>query len=127
MQANRAWINHVLAYAPVGSRRTCNPPPTDTDDDYLVLVKDHEWFRVQVLGELGFYLLGSAIVDAAEPLDAEDRFSSYMLGETNLIVTQDENFFNKFIAATSVAKRLNLLQKPDRIALFQAVLYGNPC
>lgn len=26
----------------------------------------------------------------------------------------------------AVAKRLNLLEKADRIALFQAALYGNP-
>lgn len=127
MQTDRAWINHVLAYEPVGSRRTCKPPPINTDDDYLVLVKDHETFRAYVMDELGFYLLGSVVVDAAEPLDTKDRFSSYMLSETNLIVTQDQSFYQKFIAATSVAKRLNLLQKSDRIALFQAVLYGNPC
>lgn len=122
----KLWFNHALAYAPVGSRRTCNPPPMDTDDDYLVLVKDHYEFRAHI-AELGFTLLGSLVADASEPLDAEDRFSSYMLGDINLIVTQDENFYHKFLAATSVAKRLNLLVKADRIALFQAVLYGNPC
>lgn len=50
-----------------------------------------------------------------------------MKGDVNLIVTQDNKFYDRFMAATSVAKRLNLLDKADRIALFQAVLYGNRC
>ena len=43
----------------------------------------------------------------------------------NLIVTRNDTFFNRFMAASSVAKRLNLLDKADRVAVFQAVLYGN--
>lgn len=35
------------------------------------------------------------------------------------------DIYDRFIAATAVAKRLNLLDKADRIALFQAVLYAN--
>jgi hypothetical protein len=113
----------VIKWEHVGSRVTCNPPPTDTDDDYLLLVSDHRSFRNDVLLE-GFEIGGSMWLDSHTPLESEDRFSSYTKGQVNLIVTQDEIFYRKFIAATVVAKRLNLMSKEDRIALFQAVLYG---
>ncbi len=116
-------LAQAVEFAPVGSRRTCNPPPMDTDDDYLLIVADHYAFRNSVLAA-GFRVGGSAFLDAAQPLDADMRFSSYVLGDLNLIVTEDRVFYDRFMAATSVAKRLNLLKKDDRIALFQAVLYG---
>ena len=115
-----------LRFEPVGSRVTCVPAPTDTDADYLLLVEDHSSFRIAI-GEFYFTMDGSEVVDSLTPLDSADRFSSYSLGYINLIVTSDVVFFDKFMAATSVAKWLNLLDKQDRIVLFQAVLYGNPC
>jgi hypothetical protein len=45
--------------------------------------------------------------------------------DVNLIATSDGDFFRRFLAATQVCIRLNLMNKEDRIALFQAVLYGN--
>jgi hypothetical protein len=113
----------ALRFEPVGSRRTCVPPPTDTDDDYLVLVLDHTSYRVLVLND-GFEIGGSVFLDARSRLSGADRFSSYIRNEVNLIVTMDAVFFEKFMAATYVAKRFNLLNKEDRIALFQAVLYS---
>jgi len=87
-------------------------------------VKDHDFYR-KVLLARGFGIGGSRFLDLRTPLNVADRFSSYVKKEVNLIVTEDPKFFDKFMAATSVAKRLNLLSKEDRIALFQAVLYGN--
>jgi len=52
-------------------------------------------------------------------------FKSYRLDDVNLIVTRQKRFFRKFLAATYVAKVLNLTRKRDRVSLFQAVLYGN--
>lgn len=117
---------HCLALTPVGSRVTCNPPPADTDADFLALVFDMQDFRDAVVA-MNFGMDGSEVLDAETPLDAEDRFSSYSFGEINIIATSSVIFHEKFLAATSVAKRLNLLNKEDRIALFQAVLYGNEC
>lgn len=108
---------------PVGSRVTCRPAPTDTDADYLVLVADPWAFRGAVFLD-GYELGGSLLLDADAPLNSVDRFSSYTKGDINLIVTGCEQFFNKFVVATHVATRLNLLQKSDRITLFQAILYG---
>jgi len=118
-------LPEVIRIEPVGSRVTCNPPPTDTDADYLVLVGSMVDFRTTIICDFGYELDGSQVADASVPLNAADRFSSYSQGDINLIVTSDATFFRKFMAASSVAKRLNLLDKSDRIALFQAVLYGN--
>lgn len=52
-------------------------------------------------------------------------FTTYRCGEVNLIVTDAEWFFANWCGATDIAKRLNLLDKAGRIALFQGVLYGN--
>ena len=117
---------HCLILTPVGSRVTCNPPPVDTDADFLALVEDMEAFR-EALFKFEFVMDGSELLDAAQPPDVADRFSSYSFGEINIIATCDAAFHRKFLAASSVAKRLNLLNKEDRIALFQAVLYGNEC
>lgn len=106
-----------------GSRVTCNPPPTSTDQDYLVEafnglapVRDYlkacgfEW---ETGGE-------SYAATADEPI----TFQSWRRGDDNLIVTDDHVFAMRHRAATSVCKRLNLLDKADRIAVFRAVLYG---
>lgn len=114
------------ALALVGSRVTCNPAPQDTDQDVLVLLSAGEAARLipELMGA-GFCVDGSDIRDPREHLGAGDTFQSFSLGDLNLILTQDGLFYRKFMAATSVAKRLNLLNKADRVALFQAVLYGN--
>lgn len=118
-------VNEVRA---VGSRVTCWPIPMDTDIDYLVLVMDgmanplYTW-----LDQQGFVLGGSVPSPDDEQPDATEKFASFTKGDINLIITASPVFFRRFMAATSVARRLNLLDKADRIALFQAVLYGNRC
>lgn len=103
---------------PVGSRVTCNPPPTDTDEDWLAL-ETGPWDRT------GWEK--SRKETSSTGSDDIVRFTSYRQGNLNLIVAHELEFYERFLAASSVAKRLNLLSKPDRIALFQAVLYGKAC
>ena len=110
----------------VGSRETCDPPPSDTDEDWLILLKPTREVHRE-LTEEGWNLDGSFIIDAVNRCPVEERFRSYKLGDINLIVTKNYSFFQQFMAASSVAKRFNLLEKDDRIVLFQAVLYGNSC
>lgn len=117
---------HALLLNLVGSRETCNPPPQDTDQDVLVLVSPGSGMVIGRLFEHGFQVDGSRIEDPADHLNSEGTFQSFSKGDLNFIVTCDPTFYARFMAATSVAKRLNLLDKADRIALFQAVLYGNP-
>jgi hypothetical protein len=93
---------------------TCDPPPTDTDADYLVFVKTlHKYGVLEILS-----------------LDADEENSgyaptgerrSYRFGEINIILTFDPVFYNKFMASTALAKRFNLLDKQDRIDLFRAI------
>jgi len=115
----------AIKCASVGSRVTCNPPPTDTDQDILVLVDELQPFALKACAA-GFDLAGSAPVEhwLTTPTTL---FASLTRGELNLICTETADFYNRFMAASSVAKRLNLMQKADRIALFQAVLYGAAC
>lgn len=115
----------LLSATLVGSRVTCNPPPADTDLDVLVHVTD--MFEAQTYLTLaGFDHDGSEISDRHDFV-FDSAFRSYSKGEVNVILTDDKEFHSRFLAASSVAKRLNLLQKDDRVALFQAVLYGNAC
>lgn len=126
-EAMKDLLQAAVKWQLVGSRVTCNPAPVDTDQDILVLVVDegaHEF--VHEMECAGFSVeLGEGYAADALNSGEHDRFQSYRCDDTNLIVTVDPDFYRKFVAATSVAKQLNLLEKSDRIALFQAVLYGN--
>lgn len=112
----------VVSVEAVGSRITCVPTPINTDEDWLVLVRDNGKAAV-ALSQAGYTLDNPN--NHYRPEQAV--FNSWRgPNAQNLIVTDDWDWHRKFLAATSIAKRLNLLQKADRIALFQAVLYGMP-
>jgi len=106
----------------VGSRVTCDPPPTDTDQDVLCFVENKEAFAALAERD-GYEVAGSVPADGLK--SGNSKFISLKKGECNLIVTDDVSFKNLFMVATRLAKRLNLLNRDDRVALFQAVLYGN--
>lgn len=106
---------------PCGSRVTCSPPPADTDRDFLVMIpQEYDVAHViTVLSDAGFAWEGSE-----HYRDAAGSFMSWRRDDLNLIVTSNAEFATRHRAATGVCKRLNLLDKGDRVALFQAVLYG---
>jgi hypothetical protein len=108
---------------PVGSRVTCSPASTDTDIDYLVLVESLHTFEAAALS-FGWKLGGSKPADEIFVIDKHCQFASVTFGQYNVIATTSQVFYGRFMAATGVAKRLNLLNKKDRIMLFQAVLYS---
>lgn len=117
-----------LKFELVGSRVTCDPAPTDTDQDVLVLADLNTWglHLEPLLVTSGFEKGGSDCGDVAGYMgNTPLSFQSFTFGELNLIVTFDPEFYRRFMAATGVSRALNLLNKPDRILLFQAVLYGN--
>ncbi len=116
----------AISETPVGSRVTCSPAPTDTDDDVLLLIRQESLDQArQVMADHAIDVGSSCIGDGENMRHHDDRFYSYKIGETNLIITASENFHRRFLAASSVARSLNLLRKCDRVMLFQAVLYGN--
>lgn len=110
-------LNYVEAYHPTGSNYICDPPVTDTDIDSVYLVKNG---YEQALSSEGFQY---SMTD--EEYESQGIFLSWRKGNENYIVTTDENFYNKFVLATEVAKALNLRNKASRVSLFQAVLYGS--
>ena len=114
------FTNNVLEMEYVGSRVTCNPAPTDTDEDILVLVESASRFVATCKdngyegGEVYFNKEGSTT----------SEFYSLRKEDTNLIVTEKKDFFEKFMLASHVCKSLNVLLKKDRITVFQAILYS---
>lgn len=119
----------ALSVDAVGSRVTCNPPPTDTDADFLVLLA--RGTEPQYESEL---LAAGWEHDGSKPENSETQmgpgywwsFSLWHEGtRVNVIATADLDWHTKFRLASDVAKALNLLMKWERITLFQAILYGN--
>jgi hypothetical protein len=111
--------SRVLDARAVVSRRTVVPPPTDTDDDWLIFTDaDGEKEILDALGETRDF------TGEAEPASSVGSpFASLRCGEVNLIVTTEEPFFRAFVVATEVCRRLNLKGKEDRILVFRAILY----
>jgi hypothetical protein len=112
------FLDKVVKMEYVGSRITCNPAPTDTDEDVLLLTDDLETLIGDCI-EVGFTRDGDT--KASYPVG----FVSLRNGSMNFIVTDDEEFYKKFMLATHVCKFLNVMTKVDRICVFQAILYGN--
>ena len=101
---------------PTGSRYICSPPVLTTDDDYVVLV-EAGW--EPELTEKGFTYTPTELQYVSM-----GSFVSLRKGDINYIVTQSQVFFDRFRAATELAKSLNLSDKNERVALFRSVLYG---
>jgi hypothetical protein len=108
------WIVPGIQWQRVGSRVTCSPPPTDTDEDFLVY--DRFFHQKSKLIGLGFQCESYG--------NLYEKFQSYRLGDANVILTTNKEFYDRFLFATRVAKRLNLMKKEDRITLFAALLDG---
>ena len=110
---------------PCGSRITCKPPVLDTDEDWMVLVDITNILNVgaQLLSK-GFELGGSVCINA-DTLESPQQFWSYTRGDLNILITSCPDFYHRFWIATQAATKLNLLDKTDRVTLFQAILYLN--
>lgn len=101
---------------PVGSRVTCSPPPMDTDEDFLVLTSDMD-ATLKNLQEFGFELDTTSYSGSTR-----SYFHSLRCGTVNYIVTTNPEWYDAFLTATYICKRLNVLDKTDRIAIFEAVM-----
>lgn len=105
---------HKMAFA-TGSRVICDPPPMDTDEDWVVLVGDLDDFEEQ-LKDSGWLATMSD--------EYGEGIRTYRKDILNLVVTDAPQVYSRWRLATLVARRLNLLRKEDRIMVFQAILYG---
>lgn len=99
---------------PTGSNYICNPPVTDTDIDQMFLVYDL-YRAAEELDQLGWKECRSKN-NNEYPTDV---MLAFRLGVNNALLTDNEEYFNNFYKATEEAKRRNLLNKADRIALFE--------
>jgi hypothetical protein len=123
--------NDVLPFAvsvfASGSRVICNPPPMNTDADYVVLARD-TWCAFDIMDhlELRGYSTTSGRDEYADmgDFDNGEGFMSFKKGEINYIITTSAKMYDSFVVATSEAKSLNLMNKEDRVALFRKHLYG---
>lgn len=115
-------MDQVARWHPTGSAYTCNPPVTDTDIDYLVLCAEgtHESYVKDLLAE-GWQIGGSVV----EVLGGQDDFQSVRKGKVNLIIIGTLSYFDRLVTATNLAKKLNLMDKKDRVALFEVVADQN--
>lgn len=107
---------------PTGSRYICSPPPVDTDDDTIILVD--ELPLVEGMESIGWKLDVGKSDNPEVYTHAPDygiRWVSYRKGIKNLIYTNDRTYYIKFVAATELAKKMNLVNKADRVKLFQIV------
>ncbi len=113
-----AFVGNIHGLRRVGSRVTCNPAPVGTDEDWLLLSHRDPAERMLALGFVQDK--GTKFYTGND----NGSFRSWRRGDVNIITTPDPTFYELFLTATELARRFNLLAKADRIALFQAVLYG---
>ena len=103
-----------------GSSIICNPPVENTDIDFIICTFDYY--------KLDRYLVTHGFKQTSQNEKEYDlpseKFTCYRKNNINLIVTEDIDWYKKWVFATKVAKKLNLLKKEDRITLFKAILYN---
>ena len=107
---------------PTGSSYICNPPVTNTDVDEMFLVDDLQEVNFQLTG-LGWTKCG---LEEETYQDKPSHWAAYRKENMNALLTTDLKYFMNFFKATEEAKHLNLLNKEDRIALFQKILGEEP-
>ena len=122
----RGWYRDSLH---TGSRVICNPPPTDTDDDYLFLLGEGTVQALEAALVRDNWKLGGSFgtkrLSAREDIFDPKNFSCWRKGDKNLILTCSDEYFTRFSNATMLAKKLNLLKKEDRVTLFEAIVRDN--
>lgn len=109
--------NNSRAFQMTGSRYICDPPPVDTDEDYIVLMSKRTPIA---LDDAGFVQTTDPTFYAGCP-----DFFAWRGGIFNIICVDSPDMYARWVKATELAKKCNLLEKAERIALFQAILYGD--
>ena len=108
----------VASFFHTGSRIICNPAPSNTDEDWIVLVKrDLDRGLKDILRWQDWYADSGYLPEPNDP----EAFLSFRKGNLNLIFTNKPEYYLKFCAATLLAKELNLTEKEDRLNLFRIV------
>ncbi len=123
MKANhKVLIGVAVSMLPTGSMVICNPPVTNTDEDYVILVSSFvaKQDLIDTLVADGFQLDGS--YNALGELSSRGGWASFKNPDkVNYIVTYDVEFYNRFVLATEIATEMNLTSKEDRKKLFMFI------
>lgn len=106
-----------------GSRYICEPPVMDTDEDWVLdCSKPGQMTQAdEVLKKHGFFI--SDLKDDDYD-DINENFTAYRLGHLNIVLCNSAKFYNLFVFATELAASMNILEKGNRIKLFQGILYN---
>ena len=107
-----------------GSRVIC-PVGTlgnGSDWDFVVLVPDLAYSILRLMAD-GFE--DGPSMKSADLQHEVPQFASLKKEKLNLIVTSDKEFYDGFCLSTRVAMALGLTMRPQRVLVFQAILYGN--
>ena len=116
----------VIEIRRVGSRETCSPPPVGTDEDWLILLKTAPFHSARG-GAEGWFAANGWVVGGSQDEGASSRFVSLTSGDLNVLLTVDDEFFTGTMTGMSICKRLNLLDKADRIAVVRACRERSEC
>jgi hypothetical protein len=110
----------VMDMIPTGSRVICNPPVLDTDEDWVLMVPERHSFE-DTLINAGYYRTSKRYYRVASSITTyRSDFNNI-----NLIVTDDQNMFDRWREATEIATQENLTNKEDRIKLFELITGRN--
>lgn len=120
---NLVNVKSVKYIVPVGSRITSSTYSSYSDWDILVYTSSFNFNNtIKDLESIGFKQSSKENYNIKDNRFIAFRSPSKCL---NLIVTNDISYYKAFLAATHVAKELNLTKKFERVILFEAVLRHN--
>jgi hypothetical protein len=106
---------NLISYHQSGSSVICDPPVTDTDRDFVILVKSITEERANLI-EHCWKICGNE--DYENP---DGIFLALRKGSLNYILVNSQDQYNKWEASMLLAKHRNLVKKEDRIALFRSI------
>lgn len=104
-----------------GSRVTCDPIPAGADYDYLVFCPTDDDVRhmVNYLGAENYKWESSEHYQQV----AQTGFMSWRRGDCNVLLTSNHVWLERHHVATEKCKQQNILDKEERIKIFQQILY----
>jgi hypothetical protein len=117
-------LDGMLAFWRTGSSYTVDPPVEDTDVDVLVLVKSLH-LADELIEKHGYE---QCLTEEAAQYRVEtgfgDSWTAVRKGKVNLIIVEDLTLYARYVAATELAKTMNIKDKEERIKLFKLVKWG---
>lgn len=107
-----------------GSQYICDSAPENSDWDYLLEVSS---IKSEVASIASFLVGRGFSIDAGEHYQEaiQNTFMSFKKDKLNFLLSNNSDWCTKHRIATKLCKRLKLNNKEDRVATFQAILYGN--